>query len=536
MNDQLKTELSTWERSTTRRFFRWLFSWRGIRRILIVLAWTVTILGLFYGEEDWRGRHTWNQYRQAAEARGLSLDWSTYIPKPVPDDQNFAATPFLKTFLQTNPFILTNDLYQRADNNVFATNIAKYKGRRHFTDLVAWQLAAAALQNGELKRQQQFETEITDLAARAAAAPVVLEGMKSDAAVFAELRAASNREHSHFAVAYDLENPWAINLQHLAKIKQTVQRLNLEACSELAAGQSDQALADVKLILSLADSIKSEPILVSYLVRLACVHIAIQPVWEGLAEQRWTDAQLQELQARFLSFDFLADLQQSLQADRAFGTLTADLISKKGIAYVADTWSPDNNQDPFSKFFFYVVGKATPSGWYDREKINYNKLFDAEFEGVVDLVAKTVSPHKKVLNADVVDRQAFGNSWEGPTLHAILHHHLMARQLLPALRNVPAKAATAQTAASQAVLACALERCRLANGQFPETLTALTPQFIAHPPNDVITGQPFKYRRTDDGQFLLYSVGWNEKDDGGVPGKTLFDLTQGDWVWSYPAK
>jgi hypothetical protein len=81
-----------------------------------------------------------------------------------------------------------------------------------------------------------------------------------------------------------------------------------------------------------------------------------------------------------------------------------------------------------------------------------------------------------------------------------------------------------------------LERYRLANGQFPETLEALAPRFISRAPNDVITGQPYKYRRTDDGQFILYSVGWNEKDDGGVPGKTLFDLTQGDWVWSYPGK
>jgi type II secretory pathway pseudopilin PulG len=107
--------------------------------------------------------------------------------------------------------------------------------------------------------------------------------------------------------------------------------------------------------------------------------------------------------------------------------------------------------------------------------------------------------------------------------------------LLPPLRNVPDKAAAAQTAANQAALACALERYRLANGQFPDTLAALTPQFMAHAPNDVITGQPFKYRRTEDAQFILYSVGWDEKDDGGVPGKSLFDL-QGDWVWSYPAK
>ncbi|MGA2541817.1 MAG: hypothetical protein ABSG78_09720 [Verrucomicrobiota bacterium] len=562
MSDQPKTELSTWERSTTRRFLRWLFSRRVIRRILIVLAWTVTILGLFYGEENWRGRHAWNQYREAAAARGLSLDWSAYIPKPVPDDQNFAATPFFKTFFQNDgSVVLTNDLWFRACDHISETNNTKYKGHRHFTDLAAWQKAAAALQSGELKRQQEFETDITDLAARAAAAPAVLEGMNPDAAVFAELRAASSREYSRFPVVYDLDNPWVTLLPHLAKIKQTVQRLNLEACAELAAGQTDQALADVKLGLSLADSIKSEPILISYLVRVASVHIAIQPVWEGLAEHRWTDAQLQELQARFSSYDLLADMEQSLKEERAVGTLTADLITKKGLVYVEGIGSFDNYrnyQEPFRKVFFYVIGRVMPSGWYDREKLNYNKVFDAQFEGVVDLTAKTVSPQKAALDADEVgrqiygkygpsdagiphkffelDRQANGESSGSAALHAILHHLVMARLLLPALRNVPAKAAAVQTAANQAALACALERYRLSNGQFPETLEALTPRFISRAPNDVITGQPYKYRRTDDGKFILYSVGWNEKDDGGVPGTTLFDQTQGDWVWSYPAK
>ncbi len=526
-----------WERSTIVRAFRWLFSWRGVRRMLIVLAWAVTIIGLFYGEENWRGRRAWNQYRDAAAARGLSLDWSAYIPKPVPDDQNFAATPFLKTFFQTNRFILTNDLYQRADNNVFETNSAKYKdkGRRHFTDLVAWQQAAAALRNGELKRDQRFETDITDLAARAAAAPVILEGMKPDAAVFAELRAASSREYSRFPVVYDLENPWEIKLQYLAYVKQTVQPLNLEACAELAAGQSDPALADVKLMLSLADSIKSEPFLIAYLVRAACVRIAIQPVWEGLADHRWTDAQLKELQARFSSYNFLGDVERPLNAEQAVGTLTADLVSKKGIAYAERFGFFENNQEQFDAFI-YVIAKVMPSGWYDREKLNYNKLFDSQFEGVVDLTARTVSPRKAASDEHEVERQIFTGSWEGLKLYAILHHRLMALVMLPGLRNIHAKAAIAQTAADQAALACALERYRLANGQFPETLAALSPQFMAHAPNDVITGEPFKYRRTEDGQFILYSVGWDEKDDGGVPGKTLFDQTQGDWVWSYPAK
>ena len=85
-------------RSPLVRCFRWLFSWRGVRRILIVLAWTATILALLYGEENWRGWRAWSKYRQAAEARGEQLDYTAFIPKPIPDEQNFAATPFIQSW------------------------------------------------------------------------------------------------------------------------------------------------------------------------------------------------------------------------------------------------------------------------------------------------------------------------------------------------------------------------------------------------------------------------------------------------------
>jgi len=52
-------------------------------------------------------------------------------------------------------------------------------------------------------------------------------------------------------------------------------------------------------------------------------------------------------------------------------------------------------------------------------------------------------------------------------------------------------------------------------------------------PNDAITGEPYKYRRTDEGLFILYSVGWNEKDDGGTVARIF---KNGDWVWEYPVK
>jgi len=113
--------------------------------------------------------------------------------------------------------------------------------------------------------------------------------------------------------------------------------------------------------------------------------------------------------------------------------------------------------------------------------------------------------------------------------------------LLPPFGNYGCRAAYGQTFANLARVAIALERYRLANGDYPDSLDAIAGQFPNGIPHDVIGGKPLNYRRTSDGQFVLYSVGWNERDDGGVVGFTtgktpVVDINKGDWVWRYPSK
>ena len=539
MNDP--TQPSIRDRSEIVRFFRWLFSWHVIRRILIVLAWTATVIALLYGEENWRGRHAWNKYRQELEARGAQLDLKTFIPKPVPDDQNFAATPFIQSWFvrSTNPGPTfpdrwTDDYYRVAVQVHSRKHIAvQYDvGNRHFMDLVAYQMGFDALRAGKLDPNENLESDKSDFESRAKAAPAVLEGLKTNEAGFAELRAASARPYSRYPVIYDLDNPWGILLPHLAGIKRTCQRLQLRACAELAAGKNEKALEDVKLMLHLGDSIKEEPLLISYVVRLACVQVAVQPVWEGLAEHQWSDAQLQELQALLLQYDFVADLKWPLEAERAAGILTADLLASGKYHFRTLGMLGEPSSSGAAKTD--LAGRFMPRGWYYQEKLNYCRLFQLQLEGAFDVARKRISPKQIELNSSELAQQLPGSAGNGNAV--VIHHRIIATLLLPALGKVPLRAATAQTAADQPALACALERYRLANGQFPENLEALVPKFISQLPNDVITGKPYKYRRTPDGQFVLYSVGWNEKDDGGTPGKTLFDEKQGDWVWQYPAK
>jgi hypothetical protein len=68
-------------------------------------------------------------------------------------------------------------------------------------------------------------------------------------------------------------------------------------------------------------------------------------------------------------------------------------------------------------------------------------------------------------------------------------------------------------------------------------IEALVPRYIERIPTDVITGELLRYKRTAAGMFVLYSVGWNEADDGGTiqvrkPGDAP-DSKRGDWVWTY---
>jgi hypothetical protein len=229
-------------------------------------------------------------------------------------------------------------------------------------------------------------------------------------------------------------------------------------------------------------------------------------------------------------------LKHPLDTERAAAILTAELIRKKGLGYLSDlqeSGSPSSNDR--NRTIARLLGLLVPYGWCYQEQLNYCRLFELGFGGTIDGARRQVSPSRVSSNQEALNAN-FRASAGGTGIRKLLRHQVLAGMLLPALGRVTLRAATAQVSADQAAIACALERYRLTNGQYPETLDALVPQFISELPHDVIGGAPYMYRRTDNGSFLLWSVGWNEKDDGGVPGKTLFDEKDGDWVWTYPEK
>jgi hypothetical protein len=58
-------------------------------------------------------------------------------------------------------------------------------------------------------------------------------------------------------------------------------------------------------------------------------------------------------------------------------------------------------------------------------------------------------------------------------------------------------------------------RFRKAKGRWPRSLEELVPKWLAEAPMDPFTGKPLPYRVDDEG-VVVYSVGVDGKDDGGV--------------------
>jgi hypothetical protein len=350
-----------------------------------------------------------------------------------------------------------------------------------------------------------------------------------------ELRAASQLPYSRFPLAYDIEEPGAILLPHLAALKRSSQVLQLRAIAELQNGESQKAAEDVKLSFRLIGSVRTEPFVISHLVRIAMCEIVLQPIYEGLTKHQWSDAQLAEIGDELSRLDFLADVQFCLRSNRAYACKEIDFF-KKSHSYKEYLWmsgagsfgEDDTTAKEFAKKIRAVEFYMMPAGWFDQSKLAVAEFQQQRLLRIVD--PETHQAFPKFAN----QANQLQINWQSTT------RNFLAGLFMDALSAASRKLVREQASVDLARGAIALERHRLAHGEFPESLDSLAPQLIAQVPHDVFGGQSLHYRRTDDGQFVLYSIGPNEKDDGGVTGHhnggSMPDFESGDWVWRYPAK
>ena len=501
-------------------FLRRLFS---ARVILFALVCLVTLVLLVNAEENWRAQRAWMKCRRALEARGEKLDLAAFVPTPVPTDQNFAMTPLLTNALargtDTNPV----SLYFPGRVDSAPRTGAWRLGRA--TDWAAWR----EYFGGNIDHAKSSDVAPADVSSRAndsEAVAGVLQALSRYDAPIGELRVASRRPQAQFPVNWN-EDPVSLLLPHLSLVKGLCQTLSFLACAELSAGKSNEALANMQVNYRLLSALRDEPVIISHLVRIAMNEITAQSLWEGLAAHRWSESQLGLLEKELASLDFIADEVQVLRGERACNNAACDRLvgSRSAARKGVESLEASPVQKKAASMALLIL--------FPRWLIRHSQILINEYEqDVIDTLQKALrQPAYSPLDP------ALTGSWQ-KRLARTTPYNLLARQLIPAMFKITNKSCNAQTTVVMARIAVALERHRLANGNYPEKLDALVPRFLAKTPLDVFDGKPLRYRLNGDGTFILYSIGVNQTDDGGKvvlrKGGGL-NLEEGDWVWSYSA-
>jgi hypothetical protein len=511
------------------------FFTRGLSRLLGRRAWrgylwtslgVVSLTVLFYSAEAWRGKRAWAKLVRECQERGEKLDLAALTPADVPDEQNFAKTAVFAPLF---------DFENGPDGRRVWRDLASLQRLRSINLNLEWQAWHLFYQEGwmcqktvDLKFwQRQFRKVKARKASGAAPGTTsetgepagdILDCLGAFTNELSEVCAASQRPYAQFSVqrtlGYFAEAEEEAILQNLGEV------LVLRALAELALNESDAAFRDTQAALSMADYQRQQVSSLGFARFRAMFLNALQPLWEGLAKQRWSEAQLAAFQARLSGFNLLAAYAPSLRDSVLFHK---DLLNQimpitpiRSVALKDDAWVL-----PWLRLIY-------PIGWSYQNQTALYRLYQKRISAVDVDQQRVFFPHgtRGQLLASLDPLYA---TYVAPKIHEIFHDCLLS-------------CALTQSAVNEAIIACALERYRLAQGQFPESLDRLLPRFAAHLPHDIMNGQPLAYRRIDGGGFVLYSVGWNLTDDEGRTevneGRRPPHASpeRGDWVWEYPAR
>jgi hypothetical protein len=492
--------------------------------LLTFLSLTV----LLYSFEYWRGKRLYAKLAREVEARGESLDLRRLIPPPVPDDQNFCATPLLAAI---------TDYEWPAELSLLSDQ------KRWHNPATVQRLQAIQLPNLTPKPRNWSQAKLTDLkrwqdrlaedthfpAATSPEKPAagVLRALSRFDTDLAELRIASQRPHARWALPYD--NACLMQVSdgdRLLCVRNLVSVLKLRAAAQLALGEAGEAWEDVKLSLHLAGSLKGNPSFHAHWVRNKLLTTTLQPVWEGLVTHRWTENQLADLQTRLGQPGLPADWPSALRGEIF---LLMDMAGQIDSIFSLSTITthfrellPDALIIPYTAMWLFY-----PTGWQYLDQVYLYRFYE---RAIAAETAAAANPARASAGA------------ASHRLFTLPVDPLLAIFVVPRLEEMAVDKTSFEITdrtLQQASLACALERYRLAHGQYPATLDDLTPRFIERLPRKPGTSESWlAYRRIAGDRFLLYPSGmtsvpdtWQDKGD-----RQNHDVQEsGDGVWRFPA-
>jgi len=278
-----------------------------------------------------------------------------------------------------------------------------------------------------------------------------------------------------------------------------------EAVYDFSTGKSKDALDESFLALRLGKRVSTGHFLITWLVGVAVESVGWKSLDRMTASGKLDEPTLKDIGRRLDESAGLGDLTRAFRHERIWTMKFLEDMEKL---------PPEQRAETFERMG--VKGVKSEDIQWDVARKNMTEAFD-----FYDTRAK-----KSVLEALRGE-----NSIEAFKKTRAKEWDTMTRTFMPGLDKLFVTSGRGQVVFEALRIRVALERFKLAKGAYPRDLAGLVPQYLDKLPTDPFSGRPYGYRLEVDGNFLLWSVGEDLKDDGGK-GEASNPWTGPDYVFT----
>jgi hypothetical protein len=294
----------------------------------------------------------------------------------------------------------------------------------------------------------------------------------------------------------------------------------LETDAKLRAHEEDGdgAMESCRGILVCARAIGDEPYLIAALIRIAGDAITVNTIERVLAQSEPSAKALEAMQELLAREIDVPILYKAMRGERGGYDMLIDQV--------------ENGKLKLSAIAGAVQMGGRPGSWEDW-LLDFAPMVMTHGRGehlrlMTDAVAAAKAPVEKQKQAfDQVDKETRQSK------------SITVRLFMPAVTKVSEANRRQQANMRSALVGMAVERYRLKNGHYPESLDAVCKAgLLTAIPTDPYSGQPLRYKVLPDG-VVIYSVGFDGVDDGGnIRRDRALDrgVDQGFRLWNVDAR
>lgn len=437
---------------------------RWPRRLLRIGILLVSLVILFYVEENWRGNRAWQQVKSGLEARGEPLTMEQWLP-PVPDAENFFAAPVVREkFGNTEPAWFR---FKDGGHLGNALNAA-------FADEKNYNLPAC------LKWLREHATWPLQAPTNRTGADILAVLAPAEPGL-AALREATLRPRAQLLLSQTGNEQFG----EAARFFVTTARLyQLRVMAFLEDGRVPEAFEECLLSLRFARQLSGRPVnMMAFLVSCAVRSATLTTLRDNAERVPWNPEQLQSLERELAALQSPIKFEDVLRGERVWALAWLNSLPEGAQAVTKS----GNVPAPWGTRFY-------PSGWRQKWMASMSDGAQQKIDGIA----------KNGLRAEIGGKVDAG--WFPPQPFETIDDQFQVYDKV----MKRALAGDADVLIARVILASS--RWRLEKGMWPETPGVLKGYFPAGIPDDPVTGQPLHCAPSANGGFIVRSTGFDSTD------------------------